>query len=52
MQSQSLSKQLKKRGFTKFSVGANVVHWSGIGLRDPFSQPLINEDADDAGETV
>lgn len=38
MQSQSLSKQLKKRGYKKFKDRQDKTCWEGIGLRDPFTR--------------
>jgi putative DNA primase/helicase len=40
MQSQSLSKQLRKRGYKKFLDKTQRVCWEGIGLRDIFTEQL------------
>lgn len=44
MQSRTLSKQLRKRGFKKFLAGhSNAVSWQGIGIRDPWEQSAPKE---------
>lgn len=40
MQSQSFSKQLKKRGYKKFRGKNDTTGWEGIGLRDQFSDQI------------
>jgi putative DNA primase/helicase len=50
MQSQSLSKQLRKRGFKKFTTGHDhKASWEGIGVRDAFSAS-VRESGDDTEE--
>lgn len=43
MQSQTFSKQLKKRGYKKFEDKQQRVGWEGIGLRDQFARGAAYE---------